>query len=160
VELRRRAKDEQQQAILEQASKAMDKQEWEILCKRHQEAQAQHHCQAEAETPSAPTAGEQQVRSMYEQNRPTLDPATQALWDAWLDARCRAIVDSALEMVADTLGEITGEIERELRKDMNKGLADVRKDFVAKMSKLRKELTSTRGTNVVDLPNNPLVRKA
>jgi hypothetical protein len=111
-------------------------------------------------------AGQRQVRESYEQNRPTLDPATQALWDDWFK---RSFWQLMNDEVAVTMGEITGGIELELRKEMNKAVADVRKefsdeivrlkkDFTARILKMRKE-TGTRGTNVIDLPNPLKSRK-
>jgi hypothetical protein len=116
----------------------------------------------------AETAGERKCREMHEARIPVLDQASQARWDAWLDSRCKALIvsewnewghENTMGMLLHIVGFIgtkVGKAERELRDELRKEFADeianVKKEFNAKIVKMRKE-TSERGVNVVDLPN-------
>ncbi|MGY2905237.1 hypothetical protein [Bradyrhizobium sp. URHC0002] len=113
----------------------------------------------ETKTTSAPVmnAGQQQVRQMYEQQRPTMDPATQKLWDGWCDARCRNIVaeDGSerframfwslfADEIGEALGEEIGKLDAEITREMRQTFADVRKEFTAEITKLRRENAKLR----------------
>jgi len=116
---------------------------------------------------------ELQVRESFERGRPKLDDATQALWDAYVDRRCAAIIDSKLEGLADVLGEASGEHERQLREDIRnlRGsvVREVRDELVKKFgdeyfntmrndvlqvlrNELRRDLGIASG-EVIDIPN-------
>jgi hypothetical protein len=130
----------------------------------------------EPKTPPATfNQGEQQVREQYERSRPTLDSATQALWNDWADARIKAIVNAKIEMLADIVGEESGRNEKRLREEIRCWRPGMRKDLHADLLKLfSKDFNSMRDDllavlrsdlgikrdddNVVDLPN-PLSRK-
>ena len=132
--------------------------EWEAMIALHDAEQSQ--LQRSMDERSPPTrepepvlnAGQRQVRASYEQQRPVLDPATMALWDAYVDERIKAIVDPALEMVADAIGEIAGEIDGRIDKHIqiynaNEKMIDKNietidediKNLVALRDQLRKE---------------------
>jgi hypothetical protein len=107
------------------------------------------------------TAAQRQVRTMYEQQIPELPPEVQRRWDGYVDARCKEMIESALGNLADFLGEEFGKFDvqlDDLRKKHVDEIAKLKKEFNAKIVKMRKE-TGSRGSNIVDLPN-PLVRKA
>lgn len=113
-------------------------------------------------------AGQRQVQTMHEQNRPTLDPATMVLWDAWFERRFHEMAKPRLkqlarhmaETVGTSVGASMGKHHKELRDQMRKEHADeitkMKREFNSKLSKLRAELALQKGHasgKIVDLPN-------
>jgi hypothetical protein len=131
----------------------MTREEWEATVQRHNEAQARRA--------GVMNSGERQVRDAYEAQIPALPPEVQRRWDAWADARCKEMIESALGDLSDFLGKEFGKFDARLDKS-NKEFADeiakLKKDLNTKIIKMRKDVVATRSTNVIDLPN-PIVRK-
>ena|SRR6266700_3238800 len=125
--------------------------------------------------PTVLNQGERQVREHHERQRPVLDDAAMELWNAWMDARCTAIIDAKLAMMADIIGDESGHNERRLRDDVlnmrGSMVRQLRSDMVKKftvdmntmrddvLAVLRGDLGIVESDNVIDLPN-PIRRKA
>ena len=87
-------------------------------------------------------AGEQLVLRQHQRQRPTLDPATQKLWDDWLDTRCMAIVKATfkplikvireviveehINPLAEHIGTTIGQIENRIDKDLAAASKDMK----------------------------------
>jgi hypothetical protein len=66
--------------------------------------------------------GEQQVRALYEWQRPAMDPATQKLWDTWCDARIKQVLKNTkfnlnLDHLVTEIKQLRDEVA-ELRKQV------------------------------------------
>jgi hypothetical protein len=124
-------------------------------------------------TPTVMNAAKRQVREMHEAQRPTLDPATQALWDNWCDARIMLVleeyhnekickenyehdkrINDDLKNHVEAIRKLRTESEQ-MRKEFADEIAKLKKEFTAKIVKMRKE-TSTCSANIIDLPQIPL----
>jgi hypothetical protein len=119
------------------------------------------------------TAAEHQILEDRERRRPTLDTATQSLWEAFIARQCEEIISAKFEAFIDIVGEETGRSERQFREELRSLRGPWREqmygDLLKRFSKsfevmrddvlavLRAEL-GIRGDNVVDLPN-PIKRK-
>lgn len=118
--------------------------------------------------------GERQVREEYERHRPTMDTATQSLWENFIAAQCEAIITAKFDAFIDIVGEETGRSEHRLREELrslrrpwrDQLHADLLKRFSRDFTAIRDDLLNVlraelglRGGNVVDLPN-PFSRKA
>ena len=156
----------------EHHSTTLDQKAWDDTLRRYYDDQEQ--IRREQVSSKAETVSHRQVREMHEAQRPTLDPATQKLWDDWFQVSFKHLISPHIQNInanhADidkALAELAGEINKQIEisnendkaahKDiieLNKGMKKLRNDMV----KLRKEMTSARSGNVIDLPN-PIVRK-
>jgi hypothetical protein len=95
----------------------MTKAEWDAMLKHDDELRSQFERSRAAREPVL-NAGELQVREHYERQRPTLDPATQKLWDDWFerqfDAHFKAACGPLADAICDGISDGTSEMEKEL----------------------------------------------
>jgi hypothetical protein len=90
--------------------------------------------------PQRPTTGQQRVMESNQQLRPTFDPATQAMWDNWLDARCEALIRPRLKKIVEAIAEKANANTKTIDKNI-KGLDA---DMVALRDKFRTEIATLR----------------